>query len=114
MQAPPPVLFARTPARFQKNQLLNFAEKRDVEIFGARNLIVNYGEITREEVRQAAEAYQLANDRRAQDSDMLFHCLSGSLKAIIDATYTYSLSNTDMARAALSSLDKYMESRQLL
>jgi len=33
MQAPPPVLFARTPARFQQNQLLNFAEKRDVEIY---------------------------------------------------------------------------------
>ena len=180
LQAPPPVLFARTPARFQLNLLLNFAEQRDVEIynrgctpltgdpydgknlhpflvkvgekaaqfnwtpmltFGARNLIVNYGEITREEVRQAAEAYHYANDRRAQDSDMLFHCLSGSLatvvhtklanetgkytfqvggeniqdgttylKAIIDATYTYSLSNTAMARAALSSLDKYMES----
>ena len=51
--------------------------------FGTRNLIVNYGEITREEVRQAAEAYQLANDRRAQDSDMLFHCLSVSLAMIV-------------------------------
>jgi hypothetical protein len=31
------------------------------------------------------------------------------LKAIIDSTYTYSLSKTALARQALSSLDKYME-----
>ena len=180
-QPPPPVVvFARTPATFQQNQLLNYAEKRDVEIynkgsaalsgeqwdgksvhslmvrvgeragqygwmpmltFGARNLVTGYGDITREEVRLAAAAIQAANDRRTQDSDMLFRCLSASikdtvhtavaadagrytfiiggesvldgicyLKAIIDANYTYSLSNTAMARADLSSLDSYMES----
>jgi len=33
-QPPPPVVvFARTPATFQQNQLLNYAEKRDVEIY---------------------------------------------------------------------------------
>ena len=181
-QQPPPaaVVFARTPATFQQNQLLNYAEKRDVEIynrgsaalagelwdgnsvhalmvrvgeragqygwmpmltFGARNLVTSYGDITREEVRLASTAIQAANDRRTQDSDMLFRCLSASivatvhtkvaadperytfiiggeavldgicyLKAIIDASYTHSLSNTAMARADLSSLDNYMES----
>ena len=180
-QGPPaPVVFARTPARFQQNLLLNYAEKRDVEIynrgsaalagelwdgksvhalmvrvgeragqygwmpmltFGARNLVTGYGDITREEVRLASTAIQAANDRRTQDSDMLFRCLSASiattvhtkvaadadkytfniggeavldgvcyLKAIIDASYTHSLSNTAMARADLSSLDNYMES----
>ena len=180
-QGPPaPLIFARTPARFQQNLLLNYAEKRDVEIynrgsaalagelwdgksvhalmvrvgeragqygwmpmltFGARNLVTGYGDITREEVRMASTAIQAANDRRTQDSDMLFRCLSASiattvhtkvaadadkytfniggeavldgvcyLKAIIDASYTHSLSNTAMARADLSSLDNYMES----
>ena len=32
-QPPPVVVFARTPATFQQNQLLNYAEKRDIEIY---------------------------------------------------------------------------------
>jgi len=183
-QGPPaPVIFARTPARFQQNHLLNYREKSDIEIynkgaapltgeaydgtnihqflvkvgekakqynwmpiltFGARNLVANYGEISYKDVLLASMAFQAVRDRRAQDSDMLFHCLSASittkvratvalepskytliinngvvdeevldgvtyLKAIIDSTYTYSLSKTALARQALSSLDKYME-----
>ena len=111
---------------------------------GAKNLVTNYGEISYEDVLLASMAFQAVRDRRAQDSDMLFHCLSASittkvratvalepskytliinngvvdeevldgvtyLKAIIDSTYTYSLSKTALARQALSSLDKYME-----
>ena len=48
--------------------------------FGARNLITGYGDITREKVRLAAADIQAANDRRTQDSDMLFRCLSASIK----------------------------------
>jgi len=126
-QPPPPVVvFARTPATFQQNQLLNYAEKRDVEIynkgsaalsgeqwdgksvhalmvrvgeragqygwmpmltFGARNLVTGYGDITREEVRLAAAAIQAANDRRTQDSDMLFRCLSASIKDTVHTVF---------------------------
>mmetsp|Transcript_22752 Transcript_22752/g.32604 ORF Transcript_22752/g.32604 Transcript_22752/m.32604 type:complete len:118 (-) Transcript_22752:394-747(-) len=33
-QGPPaPVIFARTPARFQQNHLLNYREKSDIEIY---------------------------------------------------------------------------------
>lgn len=86
-QPPPVVVFARTPATFQQNQLLNYAEKRDVEIFGARNLVTGYGDITREEVRLAAAAIQAANDRRTQDSDMLFRCLSASIKDTVHTVF---------------------------
>ena len=123
-QQPPPaaVVFARTPATFQQNQLLNYAEKRDVEIynrgsaalagelwdgksvhalmvrvgeragqygwmpmltFGTRTLITSYGEITRAEVRTASTAIQAANDRRTQDSDMLFRCMSASITTAV-------------------------------
>lgn len=114
-----------------------------------RNLLDDYGVITREDVLQHARGYQALNDRRAQNSDMLYHCTRTSitsairervntdtsrfqirfrptpndpevirfdgvcyLKAIIDETYTNTLSNASVARDNLSSLDKYMKELQ--
>jgi hypothetical protein len=49
--------------------------------FGPRNLnlLTQYGEITMEQVKQAAEAYQPLVDRRAQNSAMLFSCVMDSI-----------------------------------
>jgi hypothetical protein len=111
-----------------------------------RNLLDDYGVITREDVIQHARVYQVLNDRRAQNSDMLYHCARTSitsairervntntsrfqirfrptpndpevirfdgvcyLKAIIDETYTSTLSNASIAGDNLSTLDKYMK-----
>ena len=112
--------------------LLTFADNK--------TLIKHYGEVTKAEVRAAATAYLAVQDRRSQNSDMMFHCLHdsitdsihmkvandsdaytfeidgeniedspGFLKAIIDATYTNTLSNTAVARTNLVSLDTYIE-----
>jgi hypothetical protein len=108
-----------------------------------KNLIKHYGEITKAEVHTAALTYLGTNDRRDQDSDMVYNCLRKSithkvfdqvateperytfdiqggvdpledgpsfLKAIIDCTYTNTLSNNAVARDNLSSLPEYMDS----
>jgi hypothetical protein len=105
-----------------------------------------YGEITKEEVRNAAMMYHAARGRDAQNASIMFNFLSASitdtilakvnteperyvlqipvpnqvnqfttvndgtcaLKAIIDHTYTNTLSCATAAREALSSLDTYM------
>jgi len=105
-----------------------------------------YGEITKEDVRNAAMLYHAARGRDAQNASILFNFLSASitdtilakvnteperyvlqvpvpnqinqfvtvndgtclLKAIIDHTYTNTLSCATAAREALSSLDTYM------
>jgi hypothetical protein len=108
-----------------------------------RTLIKHYGEITKAEVQEAAATYLGTNNRRDQDSDMMYNCLRKSvsakvfatvtteperytfdvegeedpledgpsfLKAIIDHTYTNTLSNTAVARENLSSLSDFMAS----
>ena len=105
-----------------------------------------YGEITKEDIRNAAMLYHAARGRDAQNASILFNFLSASitdavlakvnteperyvlqvpvpnpinqfvtvndgtclLKAIIDHTYTNTLSCATSAREALSSLDTYM------
>jgi hypothetical protein len=49
--------------------------------FGARNLnlLAQYGEITMEQVKQAAETYQPLINRQAQNSAMLFSCVMDSI-----------------------------------
>jgi len=105
-----------------------------------KTLIKHYGEITLEEVKQAAVAYLAVQDRRSQNSDMMFQCLRESindethtkvantpddytfevngetvedgpcfLKAVIDATYTNTLTNTAVARQNLASLDAFVD-----
>jgi hypothetical protein len=43
------------------------------------NLITHYGQVTREQVRQHAEVYMVLQDRRTQQSGMLFLFLTNSL-----------------------------------
>jgi hypothetical protein len=111
-----------------------------------RDLLTDYGTITRAQVRAHAQVYQPLNDRRAQNSNMLYNCVRTSIttdvrtkvnlnperfiiecrpapnapivrrydgvcyvKAVIDDTYTNTLSNTAVARSNLSSLGKYMK-----
>lgn len=50
-----------------------------------KNLIRNYGAITREEVKSAASEYLKVTDRRAQDSFMMLTCLKKSIKSEIYA-----------------------------
>mmetsp|Transcript_9449 Transcript_9449/g.13675 ORF Transcript_9449/g.13675 Transcript_9449/m.13675 type:complete len:374 (-) Transcript_9449:831-1952(-) len=160
-QHPPPppqqVIFAREPAQANQAGLLNFADRNDIEFhksgskalpgdaFGNDLLTRRYGEITREQVRNAALLYQAAQGRDAQNASILFNFLDASindiirarvntdptryilelpgpvqgatirindgtcfLKAIIDHTYTNTLSTAAAARSALSSLDSYM------
>ncbi len=108
------------------------------------NLLTDYGTITRAEVRAHAQVYQPLDDRRAQNSNMLYNCIRTSIstavrtkvnldterfvieyrltpndpivrrydgvcyvKAVIDDTYTNTLSNTAVSRSNLSSLGKY-------
>lgn len=49
-----------------------------------KNLLTNYGEITRAEVTRRVATYLRTNNREEQDSDMLFNCLR---KSITDEVY---------------------------
>ncbi len=53
-----------------------------------KTLIKHYGEITKAEVQEAAAAYLGMNNRRDQDSDMMYNCLRKSISAKVFATVT--------------------------
>jgi hypothetical protein len=53
-----------------------------------RTLIKHYGEITKAEVQEAAATYLGTNNRRDQDSDMMYNCLRKLISAKVFATVT--------------------------
>jgi len=53
-----------------------------------RNFLTNYANIVAADVRQHAIAYQEQNDRRVQNSNMLYHCLSKSISTDVHTKVT--------------------------
>jgi hypothetical protein len=53
-----------------------------------RNFLTNYADIAATDVRQHALAYQGQNDHRAQNSNMLYHCLRKSISTDIHTKVT--------------------------
>jgi hypothetical protein len=61
-----------------------------------RNFLPNYADITAAQVRQAAMDYQSQNDRRAQNSNMLYNCLSKSITTDIHTKVTTNTARYDL------------------
>lgn len=120
----------RNPARFTRNQVLNFELKKDIdycmkatekwdelthvpqEIPGKgppvqldwiinyvyqgspgmrKNLMMHYGEISRDEIRQMAMTNLGTNNQQDQDSNMIYHCLRKSISNVVFAKVTTEL-----------------------
>ncbi len=52
---------------------------KDAQVDEIENLILNYGSITREQVVEYEKRYISLEQRKAQDTYMLYHCLMASL-----------------------------------
>jgi hypothetical protein len=66
----------------------NQFEWGEILTINGRNFLTNYADIAATDVRQHALAYQGQNDRRAQNSNMLYHCLSKSISTDIHTKVT--------------------------
>lgn len=135
-QAQAQPIFARNPARYSQQQPLNFGLKADVELYNKGMAPLAGDPYDGTNLR----TFLAVQDRRSQNSDMMFQCLRESindethtkvantpddytfevngetvedgpcfLKAVIDATYTNTLTNTAVARQNLASLDAFVD-----
>jgi hypothetical protein len=61
-----------------------------------KNFLVNYADITTAQVRQAVMDYQPQNDQRAQNSNMLYNCLSKSIATDVHTKVTTNTARYDL------------------
>jgi len=74
----------------------NQFEWGEILTVNGRNFLTNYADITANDVRQHAIAYQTQNDRRAQNSNMLYHCLSKSISTDVHTKVTTNAARYDL------------------
>jgi hypothetical protein len=73
-------MFRAKAKQYNWMRILTFGEDQN-----RKTLIEHYGEITKAEVQQAAVTYLGTNNRRDQDSDMMYNCLRKSISAKVFA-----------------------------